>query len=111
MGSLRDYLFGKQGRLILAVGILGALLLFLSSVTGGVDKSSAAEVSSDAELFSDACSRVSGAGEVQVFIRYEEDAVAAVIIDAGSESPEVASRLRRLAADYFGIGINRVSVI
>ena len=113
-GSDKEGLFSAIGkikpRVALAFGLLG-LLVMLSS---GLITAEKADTQSATEevMIADACSRIMGAGECEAFIRYDNDGeVLAVIIDCGSQDATVRAEIRRLVADFFGIGINRVSVI
>ena len=114
-GSDKEGLFSAIGkmkpRVALALGLLGLLVMLSSGLFTreiGADTQSATEE----VMIADACSRIMGAGECEAFIRYDKDGeVLAVIIDCGSQDATVRAEIRRLVADFFGIGINRVSVI
>lgn len=109
-GGFFDTLRAIKPRMALVVGLLGMLLLLASAtVVGG---GSARDSVTEELLIADACSRIGGAGECCAFIRYGTDGeVEAVIIDCESIDATVRAEMRRLVADFFGIGINRVSVI
>lgn len=114
-GSDKESFFSSLGKIkpraALGLALLGVLLMLASSLFA--PKESTDTVSDTEEvMIADACSRITGAGECSAFIRYGADGgVEAVIIDCESTDASVRAQMRRLVADFFGIGINRVSVI
>lgn len=114
-GSDREGLISSLGKIkpraALAIGLLGLLVMLCSGIftteKGDVTQSATEEI-----MIADACSRIMGAGECEAFIRYGKDGeVLAVIIDCGASDTATRAEIRRLVSDFFGIGINRVSVI
>ena len=109
-GGFLHTLKGMKPRIAIALGAVGVLLMLVAPLLAS-EGSREADISSE-DLIADACSRIMGAGECEAFIRYDSDGeVAAVIIDCESADAAVRADMRRLVADFFGIGINRVSVI
>lgn len=114
-GSDREGLFSSLGKIkpraAAMLGLLGVIVMLASGLFG--TRQSPEDVSAAEEvMIADACSRIVGAGECCAFLRYGNDGeVLAVIIDAEAEDSATRAEIRRLVADFFGIGINRVSVI
>ncbi|MBR5241899.1 MAG: hypothetical protein IKV20_02050 [Clostridia bacterium] len=114
-GSDKESFFSSLGKIkpraALGLALLGVLLMLASSLF--TPKESTDTVGDTEEvMIADACSRITGAGECDAFIRYGKDGeVLAVIIDCEASDTATRAEIRRLVADFFGIGINRVSVI
>ena len=114
-GSDKEGFFSALGKIkpraALMLALLGVLVMLSSSLFTGKEST---DTESDTEevMIADASSRITGAGECEAFIRYGKDGeVLAVIIDCEAEDAATRAEIRRLVADFFGIGINRVSVI
>lgn len=114
-GSDKESFFSSLGKIkpraALALALIGILLMLASSLFSPRESTDTASDTEEVTI-ADACSRITGAGECEAFIRYgTEGEVLAVIIDCETSDATARAEIRRLVADFFGIGINRVSVI
>lgn len=117
--SLVGFLKGnKRLALILLLLLLGLILVFMPSLTGGADEAEADELEARLEQM---CSSLSGVGSCRVMVtykvseaRYGQSATKTVesvaVVCKGADRIGVRKELTDMLSSLFGIGTNRIHI-
>ncbi len=128
MPDLRKLLKNRNNRLVFVISIIGIVIILLSGVSSGGDKTTAGkgEETGEEERLVEILQKIDGAGRVDVMITYEEKEKnggigygdreyiktpkGVIVVADGADIPSVRLSLKEAATAVMGVGANRVCV-
>mgnify|MGYP003445608784 CR=1 FL=1 len=128
MPDLRKLLKNRNNRLVFVISIIGIVIILLSGVSSGGDKTTTGkgEETGEEERLVEILQKIDGAGRVDVMITYEEKEKnggigygdreyiktpkGVIVVADGADIPSVRLSLKEAATAVMGVGANRVCV-
>lgn len=128
MPDLRKLMKNRNNRLVFVISIIGIVIILLSGVSSGGDKTTTGkgEETGEEERLVEILQKIDGAGRVDVMITYEEKEKnggigygdreyiktpkGVIVVADGADIPSVRLSLKEAATAVMGVGANRVCV-